>query len=144
MIDDHDNNAYVVNYNDPPDPLLLEPDDFFFFLTAVPAISLLTMVSRLGSTSRHTLMGTWAGNITNTAVTWRRLQRWSKNITMTFTLPLHCSLPDLNLGVDTLLELDVLADLLRVQVGHLHRLPVAVLVAGDAKIFKQLKIIYLN
>ena len=53
--------AYVVNYNDPPDPLLLEPDDFFFFLTAVPAISLLTMVSRLGSTSRHTLMGTWVG-----------------------------------------------------------------------------------
>ena len=50
--------AYVVNYNDPPDPLFLEPDDFFFFLTAVPAISLLTMVSRLGSTSRHTLMGT--------------------------------------------------------------------------------------
>ena len=43
-------------------------------------------------------------------------------------------LPDLNLGVDTLLELDVLADLLRVQIGHLHRLPVAVLVAGDAKI----------
>ena len=53
--------AYVVNYNDPPDPLFLEPDDFFFFLTAVPAISLLTMVSRLGSTSRHTLMGTWSG-----------------------------------------------------------------------------------
>ena len=35
----------------------------------------------------------------------------------------------LNLCVNTLLKLYILADLLRVQVRHLHRLPVAVLVA---------------
>ena len=74
--------AYVVNYNDPPDPLFLEPDDFFFFLTAVPAISLLTMVSRLGSTSRHTLMGTWVGEHYQHCGKFRyggRLRRWRSN-----------------------------------------------------------------
>ena len=48
---------------------------------------------------------------------------------------LYCThLFHLNFCINALLKLYVFTDLFRVQVGHLHRLPVAVLVAGDAKL----------